>query len=150
MTFLPGKRGHGQHWEHRRDLVADAHHLRTQWGVERMVLLPRIRLAAWAVPDVVVMLRVAGIDVVRHPVVDQGVPADRASFGRCCAPDRRCDRGWRERGRSACVGGLGRTGTTVACLLKDAGLDAGAAIDLTRDSRRGTIDDVQERFVRDW
>lgn len=151
MTFLPGKRGHGQHGEHRRDLVADAHHLRTHWGVERMVLLPEDHeLAAWGVPDVVGMLRVAGIDVVRHPVVDQGVPADRASFGALLRETVDAIRG----GASvavACVGGLGRTGTTVACLLKDAGLDAGAAIDLTRASRPGTIEnDVQERFVRDW
>lgn len=151
MTILPGKHGHGLSGEHRRDLVADAHHLRMGWGIDRLVLLPEDHeFGAWAVPDVVPMLRVAGIDVVRFPIVDQGVPADRASFAQLL-------RGTADAIRAgadvavACVGGLGRTGTTVACLLRDGGLEAQDAIDLTRETRRRTIENAtQERYVREW
>jgi protein-tyrosine phosphatase len=51
----------------------------------------------------------------------------------------------------ACRGGLGRTGTAVACLLVMAGLAPNDAIALTRRSRRGTIErNEQEAFVRAW
>ena len=39
----------------------------------------------------------------------------------------------------------------VGCLLRDGGLDGQAAIDLTRASRKHTIENrAQEQFVRDW
>jgi protein-tyrosine phosphatase len=39
----------------------------------------------------------------------------------------------------------------VACLLRDAGLDAEAAIALTRATRHGAIEnEAQERFVGEW
>jgi atypical dual specificity phosphatase len=51
----------------------------------------------------------------------------------------------------ACRGGLGRTGTIVACLLRDAGLDGDEAVALTRASRHDTIErGSQVAFVHDW
>jgi protein-tyrosine phosphatase len=50
----------------------------------------------------------------------------------------------------ACRGGLGRTGTLVGCLLRDAGLTGPDAIALTRLSRAFTIENErQEAFVMD-
>ena len=40
----------------------------------------------------------------------------------------------------ACRGGLGRTGTAVACLLVGEGMDPEEAIRLTRESRKNTIE----------
>jgi len=51
----------------------------------------------------------------------------------------------------ACRGGLGRTGTTVACLLVDGGMTPHAAIARVRAARPGTIERrVQEEFVEGW
>jgi hypothetical protein len=51
----------------------------------------------------------------------------------------------------ACRGGLGRTGTAVACLLVDAGMSSEDAIALTRVTRRETIErGIQVSFVEGW
>ena len=51
----------------------------------------------------------------------------------------------------SCHGGLGRTGTLAACLLKRAGLDADTAMSVVRRSRPGAIDHAsQEAFIRAW
>ena len=51
----------------------------------------------------------------------------------------------------ACRGGLGRTGTAVACLLVDGGVAPAEAIARVRAARPGTVERrVQEEFVRDW
>jgi protein-tyrosine phosphatase len=51
----------------------------------------------------------------------------------------------------ACLSGLGRTGTAVACLLVDAGLSAKEAIALTRATRRETIErGIQVAMVEGW
>jgi protein-tyrosine phosphatase len=51
----------------------------------------------------------------------------------------------------ACRGGLGRTGTAVACLLVGEGMDPDDAILLTRASRRNTMErGTQVRWVRAW
>jgi protein-tyrosine phosphatase len=88
--------------------------------------------------------------VVRYPIVDLGVPGDRASFADLVdeiAADVRA-------GRTvvvSCLAGYGRTGMTVACALIAAGLGAGEAIELVRATRPGTIEtDEQLEFVRTW
>jgi protein-tyrosine phosphatase len=51
----------------------------------------------------------------------------------------------------SCHGGLGRTGTLAACLLKRAGLDAETAMTVVRRTRPGAIDHAsQEAFIRAW
>jgi protein-tyrosine phosphatase len=51
----------------------------------------------------------------------------------------------------ACRGGLGRTGTAVACLLVDGGLPPNEAIARVRAVRPGTVErPSQEAFVRAW
>ena len=91
-----------------------------------------------------------GIDFIRHPITDGGVPADRSAL-RHTLDDLRARLAGGETIVVACRGGLGRTGTVVGCLLRDDGLDGDAAIELTRASRHGTIENAdQERFVNDW
>lgn len=88
--------------------------------------------------------------VVRYPIVDLGVPADRASFADLVDEIAADVRG----GRTvvvSCLAGHGRTGMTVACALIAAGLGAGEAVALVRATRPGTIEtDEQLEFVRAW
>jgi protein-tyrosine phosphatase len=88
--------------------------------------------------------------VVRHPIRDMDVPRDRPAFRRTL-DDIRDRIGEGERVVVACRGGLGRTGTAVACLLVDGGVAAADAIARVRTARHGTIERrVQAQFVRDW
>jgi ADP-ribosylglycohydrolase len=152
MTFLPGKRGAGavmgSHW---RDATADARVLREAHGVDAFLLLvPDDELGAVGTPNVVATLERAGIEVLHHPVRDLDVPRDAEAFAASLGQVA----GWLRGGRSvvvACRGGLGRTGTVVGCLLRDAGLDGETAISVTRLARHSTIETrAQERFVRQW
>lgn len=131
--------------------LAGAGGLRRDDGVDMLVLLVADReLAAAGVPGIVETLGGEGIRVVRHSVVDMGVPEDLAAFRAVLDAVRAEVRN----GRSvvvACLGGYGRTGTAVACLLADAGLGGDEAIALVRASRPGTIErGTQEAFVRGW
>jgi ADP-ribosyl-[dinitrogen reductase] hydrolase len=151
MTFLPGKRGPGQAGEHWRDLESDAAALRNVHAVDTLLLLVEDHeLERAQVPTIEAVMAEHGIELLRHPVVDMDVPTDPDAFrevlgevGQCLETGRRV--------AVACMGGLGRTGTAVACLLIDAGLDAEAAITVTRASRRETIEThAQEQFVHRW
>jgi ADP-ribosylglycohydrolase/protein-tyrosine phosphatase len=151
MTFLPGKRrdsGPGMHW---RDLRADAARLRGELGVHDLLLLVEDdELEALGVSGIADALGERGIELLRFPIADAGVPSDRGALRLTLDDVLRRLRG----GRSvvvACRGGLGRTGTIVGCLLRDGGLDTDAAIALTRASRRHTIENpTQERFISSW
>ncbi len=101
-------------------------------------------------PDLVVHLEAEGIEVLRHPIVDMSIPDDldeyQATLAKVTARLRES-----RAVAVACRGGLGRTGTTVACILVDAGLDADAAIALTRATRRNTIErGCQVELVEGW
>jgi ADP-ribosylglycohydrolase/protein-tyrosine phosphatase len=153
MTFLPGKHDasdtrRGPHW---RDLRADASRLRRELGVDTLlVLVEDHELAAAGVADIADAMAGKGIELLRFPIRDMGVPADHRGLRRTLDHVLH-----RLRAGStvvaACRGGLGRTGTIVACLLRDGGLDAEAAVALTRGSRHGTIETpAQESFVAGW
>jgi protein-tyrosine phosphatase len=118
-------------------------------GTDRLVLLVEDHeLAMVGARDVGARLAGRGVVLVRHPIVDHDVPDDPVAF------DQLLDdiRAWVRAGESvavACYGGLGRTGTVVACVLGGAGLDANSAIRLTRSTRPGAIETAeQELFVR--
>ena len=151
MTFLPGKHEYGQAGHHWRDLDADVQRLATEHGVQTFVLLVEDheldRTGTTRIADV---MAADGIELLRYPIVDIDVPADPAAFAVFLAQVEDRLRAGR-RVVVTCKGGLGRTGTTVGCLLREAGLDADAAVVLTRASRRGTIENpTQEGFVRAW
>ena len=151
MTFLPGKRGRGRTAIHDRDLERDLGDLRERWETDTLVLLPEPHeLARWKVPGIVAAAEEAGIAVRGYPVVDVDLPADRVSYRALLDALH----GELRAGRSvvvACVGGLGRTGTLVGCLLRDAGLTADAAVAAVRAARPGTIETAaQVRYVHEW
>lgn len=151
MTFLPGKKDVGSAGRHWRDADLDVKRLREHHEVDTFVLLVEDHeLAALEVPDAVEVMQGYRIDVVRHPIVDMDVPADPVQLRQVIADvaDRI------GQGRNvvvACRGGLGRTGTFVAVVLRYLGVDAPAAIAATRAARKGAIQTTgQEAFATDW
>lgn len=119
--------------------------------VDRLVLFVEDHELAYAgVSDIDARLAAEGIELVRHPIPDMGIPRDLPAFARLLDETRAAIMA----GESvvvACFGGFGRTGTAVACLLVDAGLTPEAAIILTRKTRPGTIERrSQAEFVERW
>ncbi len=151
MTLLPGKKRRGYGGPQWRDAAADARRLRDVHGCTTLLLLVEdVDLDISRAWGTVPALAAAGVQVVRHPVADMDVPRDRHAF-RVTLDDilGRIRAG--ERVVVACRGGLGRTGTAVACLLVDAGVPARDAIARVRAARPGTVERrLQESFVRDW
>jgi hypothetical protein len=151
MTFLPGKQRDGWSGPHWRDLEVDVARLRDVHGVDAFLLLVEDHeLEGARVPEIASVMADAGIEFLRFPIRDMEVTEDRGGL-RAALDDVLTRLRAGQRVAVACRGGLGRTGTIVGCLLRDAGLDADEAIALTRASRRNTIErDIQERFVADW
>jgi ADP-ribosylglycohydrolase len=151
MTFLPGKQYTGWHGDWWRDLDADVVRLREADGCDVFLLLVEdhelddTRTAR--IPEAVER---AGIELVRHAVKDMDIPAPGRRYGEVIREAADAIRA----GRTvvvACRGGLGRTGTAVACLLVGAGMAPDDAIALTRATRHDTIErGSQVEFVRDW
>jgi ADP-ribosylglycohydrolase len=151
MTFLPGKRylGYykGPQW---RDLDSDVASLRAQ-GVDVLLLLVEDHeLERCRVAHISEAMAEYGITLVRHPVRDPLTPSDDAAYRRTVA-----DVAQRVRAGAslavACRGGLDRAGMTAACLLREAGLDAEAAIDRVHQARRHTLTMPEQlAYVRGW
>ena len=102
----------------------------------------------WAgVPDLGPRAQAAGLAYRRFPIPDQGTPdiADATDLVQWC-------REAIERGEAVvvtCMGGLGRSGTIVACCLVDSGMSPDAAIAAVRTTRgpRALETIAQENFV---
>ena len=150
MTFLPGKRAPGVDGQHWRDLDLGLQRLREHWHADTFVLLVDDRQLEWTkVSGIEAAAADHDIELVRFPIPDGGTPSDQEAFAKLL--DGLAERLRAGKNVVACRGGLGRTGTTVACLLRDAGLDAADAIALTRASRHSTIENSrQEAFVTGW
>ena len=150
ITFLPGKRCDGGLERGIRHLAADARSLRER-GVVRLLLLVEDReLRDCRVEDIAAVMAAHGIDLIRRPIPDMGLPPDaddlRATLdaltARIAAGDTIA---------IACRGGLGRSGTAAACLLVGAGIEPAVAIERVRAARPGAIETpAQEAFVRRW
>jgi protein-tyrosine phosphatase len=151
ITFLPGRRYVGYHTgAHWRDLDADAERLR-ELGVGTLLLLVEdAELVRCRVTGIGEAMAAHGVELTRFPIRDPLLPRDAAAF-------RQTVGGLLDRIRSgasvaiACRGGLDRAGMTSACLLREAGLDAGTAIERVQRARRGalTLPD-QQSFVLAW
>ena len=87
--------------------------------------------------------RAAGLAVIRYPIRDYGAPDDAASFAGLLEDlATRLVAG--ERLYVHCIGGLGRTGTVFACLLKRFGVD-GDVVQLVRAIYRPTAIESPEQ-----
>jgi protein-tyrosine phosphatase/nicotinamidase-related amidase/aminoglycoside phosphotransferase (APT) family kinase protein len=141
ITLCPGRRDRG------RDLGTDLAQLRSQGTTVLLCLLTDSELDWAGVPDLGPRAQTAGLTYRRFPVPDQGTPdtADLADLVQWC-------REALERGEAVvvtCMGGLGRSGTIVACCLVDAGMSPDAAIAAVRTERgpRALETIAQENFV---
>lgn len=151
MTFLPGKKDQGSQRRHWRDLETDAERLAGHWKVDTFVLLvENDELAMTKTTGIAESMQRHGIELIRYPIGDVDVPKDRESLADLLANlEKRLRAG--ETVVIACRGGLGRTGTVVGCLLRDAGLGGPHAVELTRKSRDKTIETAEQKtFVLGW
>ena len=151
LTVLPGKRGASVRYPgrvYRGDLDADLRALRAAGVVRLVLLVDDVELRRWGDPDLVRRAAEIGLEVARHPMPDGGTPADVRAMDAIVASLATA----RATGEVAvaCMGGVGRSGTVVACALVDAGWDADAAIRRVREVRHPTAVETQaqEDFVR--
>lgn len=156
MTFLPGKQYFSQ-WSKEgptgwwRDVDADVAGLREVHGCDVFLLLVEDHeLQLTRTTGLAAAMERHGIELRRHPVVDMSVPVDGAAYRAMLDGLTQALRD----GKSvvvACRGGLGRTGTAVACLLVGEGIGPDPAIQLTRATRPKTIErPSQEKWVHAW
>jgi protein-tyrosine phosphatase len=153
LTFLPGKRGASYRYPghvYRRNLDEDLAAMSAA-GVRRLVLLVEdAELSRWGDREIVARGEAAGVEVRRHPIPDGAPPSSPAAMDAILAD---VDEGRRHGSVAvACMGGVGRTGTVVACALVRTGLDAHEAIVRVREVRHPTAVEMpaQEQFVRDY
>jgi protein-tyrosine phosphatase len=136
LTILPGKHGASTRYPgrvYRRDLARDLTDLSAQ-GVGRMVLLVEdAELERWGDPRIVERAAERGIEILRHPMPDGGVPASLAEMDAILAGLRTGLA--RSSVAVACMGGVGRTGMVAACALVADGVRPDAAIARVRSVR---------------
>jgi protein-tyrosine phosphatase len=147
LTFLPGKNGPSVRYPgrvYRRELEEDLRTL-ADGGVRTLVLLVEDdELERWGDPAIVERGRAAGVEVVRHPIPDETAPRSAAEMDEILSSVRSA----RAVGdvAVACMGGVGRSGTVVACALVAAGTAADVAIRRVRAVRHPTAVETGEQI----
>lgn len=152
MTFAPGMQAEsaGGRWE--RELAADMAALEEEHGADVLVsLMEDFEYRYYGIPELLEKDAYRGVEVLRFSIEDMGVPREAESeafedFVRSVVSRL-------EAGKTVvvhCRGGLGRTGTVVACALVALGAhSADEAITAVRTARRGTVQTgEQAEFVR--
>lgn len=139
LHAMPGR------WESWAEFLAAA---RRERVTDLVCLAPREEVAALS-PQYAEALRApAALPFARHelPLIDFGVPGDPEHFRAALAALAA-----RLRAGAVvllhCGAGIGRTGTTAACLLRELGLDTDAALGRVRAAGSGPENELQERFV---
>ena len=149
MAFAPGQ--YDEHGRIERELDADLRRLRDEHRVDAvLLLLDDAELDALRLADLPRAAGDTGIELLRYPIPDFGVPEDPLTFGEVLDDLlERVRRG--ERVVIACRGGMGRTGTVAGCVLRQADVDPEEAVALVRATRPGTIErESQQAFVEAW
>jgi protein-tyrosine phosphatase len=151
MTVLPGKHGPSVRYPgriYRGDVDDDLAALRAAGIVRLVLLVDDHEMRRWGHRSLPVRAAALGIEVDRHPISDGLPPRDDAAMEAILASIATA----RARGQVAvaCMGGVGRSGTVVACALVAAGWDPDAAIGHVRRLRHPTAVETpaQEEFVR--
>ena len=152
ITLAPGKvtQGHSCYWK--RDLAADLDRLKELGATTLVPLLEDDELVRLKIPNLVDEARKRGLDVLRFPFHDGGVPRSMKKTYRFVDELRMRVGGKGERIVIHCNGGLGRSGTIAACVrlimnLDSSPSDAIASIRGIRGKR--AIETIaQERFVK--
>lgn len=151
LTLAPGKQGESEIQPgviHRRDMRDDMRALAREGTSVIAPLIEPSEFELLGMDGYHEQADAHGLSVVPCPIVDLRVPTDLAAFGLFIDTlmDALLD------GRSVvvhCRGGLGRAGLVAACLLVQAGMEAGEATALVRATRKGAIqNDLQVNFIR--
>ena len=148
LTFLPGKHGASFRYPgrvYRRDLDEDLRAL-ADAGVRVLALLVEDdELERWGNPAIVELAAEHGVRVERWPMIDGTAPTTVAEMRDIIGSIDRA----REAGdvAVACMGGVGRTGTVVACALVSAGMTAADAIAEVRRVRHPTAVETAEQVA---
>jgi protein-tyrosine phosphatase/nicotinamidase-related amidase len=141
ITLCPGRRDRG------RDLGTDLAHLRSEGATQLLCLVTDAELSWAGVADLGPRAEGAGLSYRHLPVPDQDTPvvADAIDLVEWCG--EAMERG--ERVVATCMGGLGRSGTIVACCLVSMGASTAEAIATVRLARgpRALETIAQEDFV---
>ena len=150
ITFLPGKKHDGYTGLHWRDLDTDVARLR-ELGVDTLFLLVEdSELEFTRVPELPDVMAAHGPELVRFPIRDPRTPTDGAAY-RVAVLDLMDRVRSGESVAIACRGGMDRSGMTAACIYRELGLDADAAIARVQANRSHTITlRDQQDFVRAW
>jgi len=148
MTFAPGKHHSGKSGCWRRDLDTDLGRLVEVCGLRVLVsLMEDHELTQFRIAALPGRCAAAGVELWRHPIVDVRAPPSLAPTQALVA--RAIDR--LRLGDTVvvhCLGGLGRTGTIVACVLVALGSTTAAALAACRKVRPGAVEvREQEDFV---
>lgn len=148
MTFLPGKRGASTRYPgrvYRRDLARDLETLRASRVRHLLLLVEDLELDRWGEPEIVARAAEAGVTIDRWPLGDGTAPRSPSEMDAILAalggPRRDGDVA------VACMGGVGRTGTVVACALVAAGWPADRAIERVRAVRHPTAVETPEQVA---
>ena len=148
MTICPGRKGHGIQGNHDRNMCTDMTRLRDVYSIDIIVsLMEEFEYQQHRADTLWEEAKAHRINTVWFPIVDMTPPANQpdtiALVGSILAA--------LAKGQNVlvhCRGGLGRTGTIVACVLKAAGFTAPHAIGITRATRPNTIErGTQVEFV---
>jgi protein-tyrosine phosphatase len=148
LTFLPGKHGASFRYPgrvYRRDLGEDLRAL-ADAGVRVLVLLVEDHeLERWGSPAIVELAVEQGVRIERWPMIDGTAPGTIAEMRDIIASINRA----RDAGdvAVACVGGVGRTGTVVACALVSAGMTAANSIAEVRRVRHPTAVETADQVA---
>lgn len=153
LTLAPGKVGVGLYGRWRRDLDTDLKSIIAAGASLLVPLLEDDELTYWGIPTLVSRAQDLGLNALRYPFHDGGIPPSLDSLALFIDElANRVQSG--ERLVIHCAGGLGRAGLVGACLRLRLGLDSAAeeAIECIRQLRdRRAIETLaQERFVASY
>ncbi len=151
LTIAPGKKGTMLGRSHNRDLNADFARLTAERVNTVVNMMEAHEEARWQMHGYDEAAQRAGLNVRHFPVVDVNVPSDPAAFA-ALVEEIYAQLQEGETVVAHCLGGLGRSGMLVACLLVRSGeFGADDAIRFVRKKRDiRAIEGEQPQFVEQY
>jgi protein-tyrosine phosphatase/nicotinamidase-related amidase len=145
MTILPGRK------DRNRSLTEDIETIKEENIQNVICLLSENEFEEYGVSKLKEEYKKAGLNVCYKQILDQTVPTETMMNETL----KWLDKELLENKKTLihCVGGIGRTGTVVACYLKKySGLTTTEAIEVVRKSRspRAVENELQEKFVEEY
>lgn len=145
FAMAPGRRDHESGVQHARNLSHDLQSLRAQ-GVETLVsLLPDAELEMLGIATLEAAADAVGLQLLRLPIVDGGVPSDeQAHLLHALLTRNAAALAAGDTVVYHCRAGQGRSGTLAALTLCNFGVEAEAAIDAIRHANPKAIETEEQ------